>query len=275
MNIELPLGTYGDVEGELKKKFQNAHPFPYIVIDNFLNAQDAEKLLAEHIAQGDASSWGAYNHVNERKNGITKYEKMGLHTRAVIDALSSEKFLNWLVKLTGIEYLIHDPELDGGGLHMIERGGYLNVHVDFLAHTTNKSWSRQINFLLYLNKDWQPEWNGALELWERDMSSVAKKIEPIFNRCVIFNTCEGSYHGHPTPLNCPETVQRRSMALYYFRDEGKKQSLKPTHYVPTPNDTALKKAMIVADRKALGVYSFLKRYLGIKDDFIQKILRKF
>ena len=254
--------------------FLNAEPFPHLVLDNFLNNKTANKLLAEHESQGDSKRWGAYNHVNERKSGITKYDMMGETTKAVIDELSSESFLSWLENLTGICGLISDPDLDGGGLHMIEKGGFLNVHVDFLSHTTKRNWSRQLNLLLYLNKDWNSDWNGALELWDKSMSKPIQKIQPLFNRCVIFNTCEGSYHGHPTPLSCPASVQRRSLALYYFRDEGQTQPLSPTNYTARPEDSWLKARLISADRQALGLYTMLKRYCGLKDGVIQKILKK-
>ena len=257
-----------------KTKFLNAEPFPHLVFDNFLDTEIANKLLAEHKGQGDAKSWGAYNHVNERKSGITKYNMMGKTTKAVIDELSSENFLDWLENLTGIDGLISDPDLDGGGLHMIEKGGFLNVHVDFLSHTTKRNWSRQLNLLIYLNKDWDPGWNGALELWDKSMTKPIQKIQPLFNRCVIFNTCEGSYHGHPTPLSCPASVQRRSLALYYFRDEGESQPLSPTNYKARPGDSWLKARLISADRQALGLYTMLKRYCGLKDGIIQKILKK-
>ena len=274
MTSALNQKKYKLINQKTKKAFADADPFPFIVLDDFLAPEIAEKLLAEHEKQGSSRNWGAYNHINERKSGITKYDMMGETTKFVIDSLSSKEFLGWLEKLTGITGLIADPELDGGGLHMIEKGGFLNVHVDFLAHTTKREWSRQLNLLIYLNHDWDPNWNGALELWDNTMSRPIQKIQPIFNRCVIFNTCEGSYHGHPHPLSCPDDIKRRSLALYYFRDEGELQPLRPTHYAARPEDSWLKSALISADRKALGVYTILKRYGGLKDGFIQKILKR-
>lgn len=266
---------YKTVGKDAATSFLEAEPFPFIILDDFFNQKTAKKLLAEHIKQGDSKNWGAYNHFNERKSGITKYDMMGETTKQVIDALSSQEFLNWLEKLTGIKALIADPDLDGGGLHMIEKGGFLNVHVDFLAHTTKRKWSRQLNLLIYLNEGWDPAWNGALELWDKTMSQPIQKIQPIFNRCVIFKTCEGSYHGHPDPLDCPDEVKRRSLALYYFCDEGEVQPLRPTNYAARPDDGWLKGALISVDKSALRIYAILKRYLGLKDGLIQKLLRKF
>jgi hypothetical protein len=42
------------------------------------------------------------------------------------------------------------------------------------------------------------------------------KFAPILNRCVIFETSEISFHGHPKPLNAPEGINRKSIATYYY-----------------------------------------------------------
>ena len=43
-----------------------------------------------------------------------------------------------------------------------------------------------------------------------------QKIAPLFNRVVVFNTDEDSYHGLPDPLMCPDGESRKSIALYYY-----------------------------------------------------------
>ena len=45
---------------------------------------------------------------------------------------------------------------------------------------------------------------------------MCKKILPILNRCVIFNTTSKSIHGHPEPLNVPSHIRRQSIAVYYY-----------------------------------------------------------
>ncbi|NJM87615.1 MAG: 2OG-Fe(II) oxygenase [Hydrococcus sp. RU_2_2] len=136
-------------------------------------------------------------------------------TRLLLYQMNGATFVNFLEKLTGIEGIIPDPHLVGGGLHQIERGGYLKIHVDFNKHG-KLNLDRRLNLLLYLNKNWQEEYGGNLELWDRDMIKCQKKILPIFNRCVIFSTTDFSYHGHPEPLTCPEGRTRKSLALYYY-----------------------------------------------------------
>lgn len=252
--------------------FSSAEPFAHIIVDDFLTEEAAEALLGEF---GQAEAWSHYNHYNERKMGLTQFEALGEKTKLVVEELSSPAFLKYLQKLSGIEGLLADPDLDGGGLHQIQPGGYLNIHADFQSHTTKPHWSRQLNLLLYLNKDWEDAWDGCLELWDADVTQAVHKVKPIFNRCVIFHTTAASMHGHPTPLKCPEGVSRKSLALYYFRDEGETQRLTPTNYKARPTETAAKHVLVAVDRWLVHGYSFLKRYTPIGDKTVSRILKRF
>ncbi len=89
------------------------------------------------------------------------------------------------------------------------------MHADFNWHRQMRL-DRRINLLIYLNKDWQPEYGGNLELWDTTMSHKVAEYAPLFNRCVIFNTTDNSYHGNPVPVSCPPDRSRRSLAFYYY-----------------------------------------------------------
>ncbi len=256
-----------------KGEFAAADPFPHLVIDDFLPNEIATQVLAEFPTPGDG--WIHYSHFNERKLGLTDIERMGPTTRSVFDALWSDRFTGFLEKLTGIRDLITDPDLDGGGLHQSLPGGFLNIHTDFLAHNRHRHWSRQINLLIYLNKEWQPEWNGNLDLWDAQMKRHVASVEPVFNRCVIFHTQRRSFHGHPHRLCCPEGESRKSLILYYYRDEDEALRMEPTFYQPLPDDPPYKKALVWADGELIRVYSFLKRYAGLRDGIVNRFLKKF
>ena len=105
---------------------------------------------------------------------------------------------------------------------MIPRGGKLGVHIDFSRALFDNSKYRRLNVLLYLNENWQREWEGALELWNKrpaDGGQCVKRVYPTFNKIVIFGTSKNSWHGHPTPLNCPEGEYRKSLATYYYSSQ--------------------------------------------------------
>jgi hypothetical protein len=135
--------------------------------------------------------------------------------RALFYAFNSKPFIRVLENITSIPGLIPDPYFLGAGFHEIKQGGHLSVHVDFNHHKV-MNLERRINLLIYLNKDWKPEFGGQLELWNKDMSECKASVVPVFNRCAIFSTTEDSYHGNPQPINHPNGINRRSIALYYY-----------------------------------------------------------
>ena len=196
------------------EQYQNATPFPHVVIDDFLPPEILETILKEYPAPNEIQ-WREFANKSESKLASKSEQQMGEMTRFLLYQLNSETFINFLEKLTGIEGLIPDPHFVGGGLHQIKPGGFLKVHVDFNKNTRLKL-DRRLNLLLYLNKDWQDEYGGHLQLWNQEMTACEAKILPIFNRCVVFSTTDFSYHGHPDPLTCPEDRTRRSLALYYY-----------------------------------------------------------
>lgn len=253
--------------------YQGAHPYPHIQLDNFLEPWAAEKALAEFPSVKD-EGWIHYVHINEKKHGLNKLELLPPFIQEVIREMNSPAFVSYLSRLTGIPNLLHDDMLEGGGLHQSQRNGFLNVHADFTVHPHKRNWQRRVNLLIYLNKDWKPEYNGDLELWDRKMQGVQQKIAPLFNRCVIFNTDADSYHGVPDTILCPEDMTRKSIALYYFTEEAVRPTLRSTNYQSRPQD-GMKSVLIYLDKKMVAGYTRIKRALGINDAFISKILNKF
>ena len=218
-----------DVE-ELGQSYQHATPFPFIVIDDFLPDAIVEAVAAD-IPDKSSDDWTKLPTEDQKgKQVLADESKLPLKIRALIQELNSGYFLRFLERLTGIPDLIADTKLVGGGVHKIDRGGKLSIHVDFSHHPTN-GLNRRLNFLLYLNRNWDEAYGGYFELWSRDIKTCEQKILPIFNRCVVFSTSPISYHGHPEPLNCPEGMTRNSIALYYFtkgrsqEDDGEHNTL--------------------------------------------------
>jgi Rps23 Pro-64 3,4-dihydroxylase Tpa1-like proline 4-hydroxylase len=261
------------IAGETCDGYLTAAPYPHAVIDDFLPLEVAERLLVDFDQAQEG--WKHYKHFNERKLALTNLEQMPPHTQRVMHALQSQETLDFVARLSGIEKLISDPDLEGAGMHLVKQGGFLNVHTDFLIHTKKPSWSRRINLLIYLNKDWKEEWKGYLDLWNADMSQCVESVAPIFNRCVIFSTIENSFHGHPHKLACPPDRSRKCLLLYYYVDEGRELGFSSTDYRATPGTGPYERLMIVADRALLRLYTFIKRYSKLGDDTISRILRHF
>jgi hypothetical protein len=255
-----------------KQSFCNAAEFPHVVIDNFLDAKIIEECYRD-FPKLDDEHWLNYLHYNEKKYGMTKIENIPGTPKMVIQYLNSPEFLSMLENITGIKNLIADPGLEGGGLHQIPKGGFLNIHADFTAHPHHRNWRRRVNVLIYLNKDWREEYGGHLELWRRDMSECFEKILPVINRCVIFNTDRDSFHGHPDPITCPDDWTRKSIALYYFTEEDRPLK-RATNYQARPNESVLKHILVKIDKCMLVMYNQLKGVLRINDDAVSKLLKK-
>ncbi len=240
--------------GALHAAYASAQPFPHIVMDNFLPVWAAEKILAE-FPDIHAIDWSKYEHTHAKKLATDDETKMGDFTRSVLHQLNSGIFLNFLEKLTGIEGLVPDPYLWGGGLHQITRGGFLNVHADFNRYKRLQL-DRRLNLLLYLNKDWKEDYGGHLELWDKSMKHCVQRVLPVFNRAVVFSTTDFSYHGHPVPLTCPEDRARKSLALYYYTNGRPADEVSAEHntlYRPTPAQQAQTKA-------GWGLFKKLRRF---------------
>lgn len=72
-----------------------------------------------------------------------------------------------------------------------------------------------------MTPEWNSAWGGGLELWSHNAETsqpkeCVKLVENKFNRAIIFDTTQNSWHGLPEELTCPAGVVRRSMAAYYL-----------------------------------------------------------
>jgi hypothetical protein len=213
---------------KLHAEYASAEPFPHIALDDFFPAAPLHEIAAAVPAPGDG--WVHRQRDVAVKWGLPDERAMDETTRLMIHELQAPAFLGFLEELSGIRGLIPDPYLLGGGIHQIERGGFLDIHADFNFHKIMRL-HRRLNLLLFLNEGWKDEWGGHLELWDRKMERCVRSLLPSFNRCVVFNITDWSYHGHPHPLTPPDGVTRRSIALYYYSAERPPEEITSPHGV--------------------------------------------
>lgn len=201
--------TDEDKKDQLNKVFLKRanNPFPYIELVNFFCPTQLEMVLDDF--NSIKSGW--YHKVCKTSIKQSYPQITDLMEDRFYYNLLSPPWLLFLERITGIPNLIPDPYFFGGGFHNIPRGGFLKTHVDFNRHD-KWGFDRRLNVLIFLNKDWKPEWGGDLILGENN----EVRIPPLFNTTVIFETSDKSWHGHPEPLTCPEGESRKSIALYYY-----------------------------------------------------------
>lgn len=213
----------------LREKYSSEKPFPHIEVDNFFSSDFMNSILDNFPDLSKIKDSENYKNQNEIKFANNDYNNFPEKIKFFFDFLNSNYFINFLQNITSIkEKLIADKELKGGGLHEIKSGGLLKVHTDFNKHPNNNL-DRRVNVLIYLNKNWKKEYNGSLELWDKEMQYCKKSILPHFNKMVIFSTTDFSNHGHPDPLICPNDISRKSIALYYFSKGRPKDEISDIH----------------------------------------------
>jgi hypothetical protein len=212
-SLMMPADEARSVARSLHDRYTSAEPYPHICLDDFLPAEIPERVLHELEQLPEAQH--SFSRPQENLKSNYSPERLPLYTRRVIQMLNSRAFLLFLEDMTGIKGLIPDPYHAGGGVHVVSNGGHLDIHADFNYHE-KLNLERRLNVLVYLNKDWQPEWGGSFEIWDREMTHKVESFTPVFNRMVCFSTSSDSWHGNPEPVNHPEGQSRKSIALYYY-----------------------------------------------------------
>lgn len=259
---------------EIAARFAPREPFRHVVIDQFLNSGFADRLLAEFpsFERGNAR-----NEAGElgNKSTVERVHDLGTAYRQLDELVKSDAFLNQIGRITGIDNLLYDPFYFGGGTHENREGQDLDSHVDFNRHPV-ENWHRRLNLIIYLNRQWEDAWGGSLEIHSdpRSDDDRISLITPIFNRCVIFETTETSWHGF-SRITLPESrkqLSRRSIALYFYTKDRPSEELAETHstiYVdrPLPAHFAAGRTLSEADVEELRV--LLKR----RDQHNQRLYR--
>jgi len=199
-------------------QFKGALPFDHCVIDNFFFEEIANHLEDEFL-DFESPKWYKYKNAIENKKTLNDWNSFPPLTYRVFNFLISKDFMSLLEHNLGLE-LLQDPGLHGGGWHIHGKDGNLNPHFDYSIHPKLKT-QRKLNIIIYLSSALKTEHGGHLGLWEHDSEKdttgpLIKEVEPKFNRAVIFDTTQNSWHGMSRSLIQPEGIYRKSLAVYYL-----------------------------------------------------------
>ncbi len=238
MNYINPEYTNPEAIEKLKNEFQNAFPYRHFSIDNFLK-EDFANQIHTHFPSIEKLN-KHYNGLNEKKSEGSNFNDFHESLTLLRTELMSKEFAAWMIQITGIDELFVTDDKLGTGLHQGSNGSFLDIHIDFNIHA-EKNVHRRLNLLIYMNKDWLPEYGGDLEMWDAKMTKCEKKIAPIFNRCVVFETNEISYHGY-SKITIPEHINRKSIYTYFYtplREDAR--NYHDTVFKAKPEDSTVKK----------------------------------
>jgi 2OG-Fe(II) oxygenase superfamily len=228
-------------------------PFRHIVIDDFFDAKLADTCLNSFPALDDPS-WEHANDIDIEVKFRTTWDSEFDIPEGIVDAvriLNSAPFLKALGDRIGIPKVVPDPYFTGGGLNVTTTGGLLDVHVDGNYHDAT-GLNRRMNALLYLNPDWQPGWGGEFGLYDAKGEVCLKEVAPLFNRLVVFDSHDVSFHGLPAPLAFPSGKTRKSIILYYYTKDPRPNA----HVVVQEPHSALWKKRDLLDKRGHKTRSF-------------------
>ncbi|MFY9805036.1 MAG: 2OG-Fe(II) oxygenase [Candidatus Acidiferrales bacterium] len=213
--------TLPDSPQNLGHAYRTAKPFPHLIIDNMFPSSQLEGLLAE-MRPLTADHWVQEDNAHLKKLNLRSAVDLGGNGFQHASFLHSAGFLYLLSELTGIWELLPDPYLQGAGYHIIPPGGKFDVHVDRnTAYETGLK--RRLTLITYLNKSWEHDYGGQLELWNSDGTRCDVVVEPAFNRTIIFEIADKNYHGVPNPVAAPNGRSRNSFAVYYHTTASREQ----------------------------------------------------
>ena len=195
-------------------EFKGAIPFDHCIVDNFLPEYLIEQIESEFL---DFNSDHYYNYNNpvEIKKQNHNWGLFPKHTYQLFNYLNSQPFLDILSEHVGVK-LYADYGLHGGGWHIHDSAGILNQHLDYSLHPKLEL-QRKINIIIYVTKDWKESYGGHLGLFENP-DKLVKEVSPLYNRAIVFDTTQNSWHGLSRVCNTSAGVYRKSLAIYYLTD---------------------------------------------------------
>ncbi len=195
---------------KFRNDFLNAKPFPHLAVDGIC---DELKLTELYSLIPDIETPSADYVFGKNKFEKSKYRELGGLFEELYQDFISERFQKWL-KYVSNEDIFIDDTFYGGGIHQGKTGSFLDMHADFNYHPLNDKWFRNLNLLLYINKDWKNEHGGELKLEHSD-TGVKTEVDVPFNRLVIM-LCRGyTLHGYDA-IRFPEGKYRTSIAAYAY-----------------------------------------------------------
>ncbi len=229
---------------ELRIKYLTNKPFPHLCLDAICDPEKINRLYSA-IPILDTKSRDYIFAANKFEK--SNYKVLGSDFLELHNDLHSERMNSFLTFIC-CEDVFVDPRNHGGGIHQGRENSFLDMHLDFNYHPLQKDWFRNLNLLLYLNKDWKPEYNGHLKL-EDLRSGKKEELEVPFNRLIIQQTRAFTLHGYDE-TNFPEGVYRTSIATYaYTKHNHLIEKPRITDWVPNQSKMNLTKKIILKHYK--------------------------
>tara|TARA_B100000035_G_scaffold264034_1_gene235938 strand:+ start:384 stop:1190 length:807 start_codon:yes stop_codon:yes gene_type:complete len=185
-----------------------------LIIDDLIPNELCRFVFDDYLSLKENFIVGNYL-FKQNKKTCNDLKNVSLQTKNLYSAFHSKEFLKAIEDIVEIYGLKPDPTLYAGGLTMMDKGDYLNPHIDN-SHDRYRKRYRRLNILFYISPNWTLQNGGNLELWDRSVTK-GHCIVSKFNRLVIMETNKLSWHSvSPVRVNEP----RCCLSTYYFTNES-------------------------------------------------------
>jgi Rps23 Pro-64 3,4-dihydroxylase Tpa1-like proline 4-hydroxylase len=217
--------------------------FKFWIIDDLLPVEFATEIAKKFPEE----------HVLRQRETIREYKKVGvdfdLYEEIMEDITYSfhdKRVVDRIGQITGIDSMIPDAQLYAGGLSSMTKNSFLNPHLDN-SHDDDKKLYRVLNLLYYVSKDWKIEYGGNLLLFPNGLRKQSIEIESKFNRLVLMETNNFSYHAVTKVLH---DHPRRCVSNYYFRVNSTNGMVynHVTSFYAFPSESRFKSSLFALDR---------------------------
>jgi len=198
------------------------NPFPYAVIDNYLDKNIFRELI---------------NELDSIKPELQKNFSSALEEKSIYKNLSLKKNSNNLVNKVGSKEIKDIISSFSGGLpilslgetnnfsgystfHLTKSRGMLGSHVDH-SDIQNGRYLHIANTIFYASSKWERGWGGETILYSNNGLIPKVIIEPFPNRLIIFIHSANSFHGVKS-YNPIDNTYRKTFYHDYYIDKNDK-----------------------------------------------------
>lgn len=195
----------------------------YLILDDFLNNEIALAIQNE-ILNIPKSEWDRYENPFEQKNTLRNKFNLPPLTNNLFTQLNSPEFLEKLSQLSDFN-ILEDTSRNWWGIHTYNNNDKLDIHIDAGRHPKNNL-KKLITLGIYFSYKWKPENGGYLEFWkgsnatntDATLEYLITKLEPKFNRLILFENNDYAWHGAPEPCECVNDETRIFLTCSYLAD---------------------------------------------------------
>lgn len=199
-------------------EFLTTKPFPYLVLDDFMDAEFFEKLQNSLENIEIPSTGRKFNTEVENKKWISLNSDLPDLVQQVVGSLNSDSWVENIKELTKIPSIITTPYSNTklSNYHVMEPGSVLGPHVDHACEPVKKI-PHILNMIVYLTKDWDERNGGGTFFYDMNGEKIISDVSYRGNRAVIFLHTPYSFHG-VNRVSTNAKQKRRSIYVDYYSE---------------------------------------------------------